>query len=198
MRILYLVVIIFACSCNAQNLKKDQAEAKKTFGNLKNYGIKLSRLVDSLKINKADLSILITKSKYTLSIMKDNIIIKTYPVVLGFNPKDDKLKEGDGCTPEGKFKIKEMNPHKKWSRFIWFDYPNEESWTKHKLAEKKGQIPKDSDIGGEVGIHGVPKGTDDMIDEKENWTLGCISLKNKDIIEVYDFSFIGMGVEIIK
>jgi len=49
-----------------------------------------------------------------------------------------------------------------------------------------GLIPKKATIGGEIGIHGVPKGYDYLIDEKENWTLGCISLKTNDINELYD------------
>jgi hypothetical protein len=29
---------------------------------------------------------------------------------------------------------------------------------KHKAAKRDGKIPKDAQIGSEVGIHGVPKG----------------------------------------
>ena len=31
----------------------------------------------------------------------------------------------------------------------------------------------------------MPEGMDDLIDAGKNWTLGCISLKNKDVNEIY-------------
>lgn len=163
-----------------------------------NYNISLNKLFDSLKLNKNKAQIFVIKSKYILAIKVDSKIIKSYPIVLGLNPVDDKLKQGDRCTPEGKFKIKSKFPHKEWSKFIWFDYPNQSSFIKHNNAKRNGLISKNSSIGGEVGIHGVPSGADYVIDKKQNWTWGCISLKNKDIDEIYDFVFVGMTVEIIK
>jgi murein L,D-transpeptidase YafK len=147
----------------------------------------LKFLLDSLKINPQTLSFLILKSKYEMSVLHGSMKIKTYPVVFGSNPIDDKLREGDRCTPEGKFKIKSKYPHSSWSKFIWIDYPNADSWKKHNVAKKNGLIPQNATIGGEVGIHGVPEGSDLAIDRKINWTWGCISLKIKDINEVYPY-----------
>ena len=163
-----------------------------------NYNISLGRLIDSLRINKDSLRLFIQKSKYTLSVTYKRRTIKSYPVVFGFNPVDDKLREGDGCTPEGVFHIKTKYPHKSWSKFIWIDYPNADSWKKHNEAKARGKIPANSKIGGEVGIHGVPKGYDYAIDLKMNWTLGCISLKNKDIDEIYAFVTTKTLVEITR
>ena len=70
---------------------------------------------------------------------------------------------------------------------MWLDYPNKASWKKYNEAIAKNMIPKNADIGGELGIHGVPAGTDRMIDERYNWTAGCISLKNGDVDEIYPF-----------
>jgi murein L,D-transpeptidase YafK len=147
----------------------------------------LKFLIDSLKINSQTLRFLVLKSKYEMSVWHDSIKIKTYPVVFGTNPVDDKLRQGDRCTPEGKFKIRDKYPHADWSKFIWIDYPNADSWKKHNEAKRKGLIPANSKIGGEVGIHGVPEGSDFAIDEKNNWTWGCISLKTKDINEIYPY-----------
>lgn len=118
--------------------------------------------------------------------------------MFGTNPIDDKLMEGDRCTPEGIFNIKSKYPHKSWSKFIWIDYPTKESWAKHNEAIEKGFIPRDSKIGGEVGIHGVPANCDYAIDNRQNWTWGCISLKNKDINEIYDVVNSGTIVRIVK
>ncbi len=146
----------------------------------------LIKLIDSLKMNRNSISIHIEKLKYTMYVVHDTLLLKKYNVVFGFDPINDKLKQGDGCTPEGEFGIRAKYAHASWSKFIWIDYPSKESWNKHKRAKMRGDIPNSATIGGEVGIHGVPKGYDYIIDEKENWTLGCISLKTNDINELYE------------
>ncbi|MEM6686004.1 MAG: L,D-transpeptidase [Bacteroidota bacterium] len=131
--------------------------------------------------------ILIDKSDYTLSIIAADTLVKKYDVVFGGNPVDDKEKEGDKRTPEGEFGVRNLYPHKKWSKFIWIDYPNEDSWRKFNERKAAGIIKEGETIGGEVGIHGVPEGMDHLIDEKQNWTLGCISMKNKDVDELFAY-----------
>ena len=158
----------------------------------------LKTIVDSLKIDPKSIKIVIVKSKYELSIWSGTTNLKTYPVVFGHNPVDDKLRQGDMCTPEGIFKIKSKYPHASWAKFMWIDYPNATSWEKHNEAKRKGIIAANSKIGGEVGIHGVPKDCDYAIDTKQNWTWGCISLKNKDVNEIYEVIGVGTEVEIKK
>ena len=160
-----------------------------------NYSLNLEVLLDSLSISGDRIHIAIDKSEYILSIMADTLVIKQYPVVLGGNPVDDKLQQGDQCTPEGRFKVRTRYPHRSWDKFIWIDYPTENSWTKHNNAKRQGLIEETASIGGDIGIHGVPRGTDEMIDLGMNWTLGCISLKNKDINDFYPY--ISMGTVII-
>jgi lipoprotein-anchoring transpeptidase ErfK/SrfK len=77
--------------------------------------------------------------------------------------------------------------HKSWSKFIWLNYPTVESWKKHNQARSEKIIPANAGIGGEIGIHGVPNNMNNLIDLKYNWTLGCISLKNKDVDEIYPY-----------
>ncbi|MFC2081001.1 murein L,D-transpeptidase family protein [Bacteroidota bacterium] len=153
----------------------------------KNYKWNLEILLDSLSIPEERIHIEIDKSDYILSIMADTLVIKQYPIVLGGNPKSDKFRQGDSCTPEGNFKVRTKYPHRSWNKFIWIDYPNESSWVKHNNAKKMGIIENEAGIGGEIGIHGVPQGRDDLIDQGYNWTLGCISLKNKDINDFYPY-----------
>ncbi|AXG72282.1 L,D-transpeptidase catalytic domain [Kordia sp. SMS9] len=131
--------------------------------------------------------ILIDKSDYTLSVFTADTLVKQYAVVFGGNPVDDKEKEGDKRTPEGTFGMRDKYPHKSWSKFIWIDYPNANSWKKFNARKAAGIIKESETIGGEVGIHGVPNGMDHVIDEKQNWTLGCISMKNKDVNELYPY-----------
>jgi murein L,D-transpeptidase YafK len=109
--------------------------------------------------------------------------LKTYPVVLGTNPRNDKLCQGDACTPEGVYRIRAKYPHPRWDSFIWLDYPNDQNWLKFSRAKEAGRIPPDANIGGDVGIHGTADPYRNLAGE--NWTLGCISLLNKDLDEIY-------------
>lgn len=184
------MLILIGCKSNNDRISGNT--------NLENSSISLSKLVDSLKLKKEDLRILIDKSEYKLSILIDSKIIKEYPVVFGTNPIDDKLMEGDRSTPEGHFQIRDFYPHKSWSKFIWIDYPTKDSWIKHNKAKSESRIPNDATIGGEIGIHGVPNGKSGLIAEQVNWTWGCISLTNKDIEDLYKIVYKNMKIEIVK
>jgi hypothetical protein len=45
-------------------------------------------------------------------------------------------------------------------KFIWIDHPNDHSLKKHRKAKEEGIIDEHATIGGELGNHGAPKGTD--------------------------------------
>lgn len=179
--IAFIFILLVTFSCQEKRALGLVSNAKEAEEKLINYDKKLSQLPANMKITSLE----IFKSRYRLYAYHKNLVVKSYPVVFGFNPVDDKLMEGDGCTPEGEFKIKTKYPHKKWSKFIWLDYPNAQSQKKHAEAKKAKLIPAKATIGGSVGIHGVPYMTDISISQRVNWTLGCISLKNKDIDELY-------------
>jgi L,D-transpeptidase catalytic domain len=148
-------------------------------------------------VNKASISILIEKSQLRLTIYQDKRPIKSYPIVLGEQPQGDKFTEGDRRTPEGIFHLRDLYPHSEWSKFLWLDYPNAGSWRKHLAAKQAGKIPWYQPIGSDVGIHGVPTDRDKLIDQKVNWTWGCISLKTADVDEIYQVSRSGTLVEIL-
>ena len=156
----------------------------------------LSSLLDE-GFDSAQISLLVDKSNYRLTLFHQKKAIKEYPIVLGGNPTGDKQQEGDKKTPEGVFRIRDQYPHPTWSKFIWLDYPTSNSWRKHRQAKRDGEISPNATIGGEIGIHGVPEGADDWIDQKQNWTLGCIALKNSDVNEIYAVVGLGSVVEIV-
>jgi murein L,D-transpeptidase YafK len=149
-----------------------------------------------VNFDRHKISLLIEKAQHRLTVYYDQQPVKSYPVVFG-NLVGDKRQEGDRKTPEGILQIQDKYPHPHWSKFLWLDYPNAQSECKHNRAKQKGEIPWQSTIGGEVGIHGVPIGSDAMIDNRENWTLGCPALKTQDINELYDFVQNGTIVEIV-
>ncbi len=157
----------------------------------------IASLINLKKLDKKAIVIMIEKSKYKLTVYYQNKPIKSYAIVLGANPKDDKLRQGDKRTPEGIFRVQELYYHSEWSKFILLDYPNQESWRKFLQAKVRGEVKANDGIGGEIGIHGVEKGKDWLIDRKINWTLGCISLKNKDVDEIYPLLQRGTMIEIL-
>ena len=149
--------------------------------------VPLSTQVDSLGIAAGDIHFQVHKSERRFDVVAGDHVLKSYPCVLGEVPEGDKMMQGDRKTPEGVFGIRSKRKHDKWHAFVWVDYPNAES--RRRFAERKrtGVIPASADIGGEIGIHGVPEGMDHWIDAGVDWTWGCIALKNPDLDEIYPF-----------
>ncbi len=144
------------------------------------------------------ISITIDKSDYELSVYDDKGWYATYPVVFGNNTLSDKKMEGDKNTPEGTFRIIAKRVHDKWCRFLSIDYPTADDREKFNKRKEKGEIPANASIGGGIGIHGVWPHEDFVIDRYNNWTLGCISMKNEDVKELYGFTTAGTKVTIKK
>jgi murein L,D-transpeptidase YafK len=142
--------------------------------------------------------IVIDKSDYELKVYDEKGWYATYPVVFGNNSLADKCVEGDRCTPEGTFHIAAKRPHEKWARFMALDYPTKESIARFNELKRRGLIPKNASPGGGVGIHGTWPHDDYMIDRYSNWTNGCISMKNSDVYEIYNYVPVGTPVRIQK
>ena len=163
--------------------------------------------IASYKVSKAKRStsnpvspvrIVIDKSDYELHVYDAQGWFATYPVVFGNNPQLDKKMEGDRCTPEGTFKIAAKRPHQKWCRFIALDYPTRNDIEKFNQRKQRGEVPKNATPGGAIGIHGVWPRDDFMIDRYNNWTNGCIALKNSDVMDLYSYIQVGTTVTIKK
>ena len=143
-----------------------------------------------------NISIIVDKSDYSLSVFDDKGWYATYPVVFGNNSLEDKKMEGDKNTPEGTFHIVGKKPHDKWFRFMMLDYPTRDSWDKFKRRKANGEIPSSASIGGGVGIHGTWPHEDFVIDRYKNWTMGCVSMKNSDVLDLYTYTSVGATVTI--
>ena len=166
--------------------------------NLSSTKAKLFKRANATDGPVGGLSIIIDKSDYELSVYDSKGWYATYPVVFGSNGLDDKKMEGDKKTPEGSFRIISKRVHEKWYRFLALDYPSKESWEKFKMRKQRGEIPASASIGGAIGIHGTWPNEDFIIDKYKNWTLGCISMKKDDVLEIYGYTPIGTSVVIRK
>jgi lipoprotein-anchoring transpeptidase ErfK/SrfK len=150
----------------------------------------------SIQLYDSPYYIVVSKVKYELSVFDSKGWLITYPVVFGNSDLRDKLYAGDKKTPEGTFTITSKKVHEKWDRFMMLDYPTKESYDKFTERKNQGIIPADAKIGGGIGIHGTWPHEDFQIDRFRNWTDGCISLRNKDVEELYNMIPVGTKVMI--
>jgi murein L,D-transpeptidase YafK len=145
-----------------------------------------------------EISIVVVKSDYELKVYDKDGWYATYPVVFGSKSLDDKMMEGDRKTPEGVYHIASKRPHEKWDKMMVIDFPTQADLDKFKERKAKGLVPKNAKIGGGIAIHGTWPHDDLAVDLYQNWTNGCIALKNDDVDELFDLAAIGTQVTIKK
>jgi len=146
----------------------------------------------------APVKIVVDKSNYELSVYDAQGWYATYPVVFGNPSLADKKMEGDRNTPEGTFRIVAKRVHNKWTRYMALDYPTSTDLQKFAERKRRGEIPPNAKPGGGIGIHGVFPHEDFSVDRYNNWTNGCISLKNGDVQELYNYIALGTPITIKK
>jgi murein L,D-transpeptidase YafK len=145
-------------------------------------------------MNSDSVLVVVNKSKNNLEIYYRRKLIRAYKAVFGPKPLENKKMAGDRCTPEGWFTIKSKNPQSKYHKFLLINYPNDSTKACFNRLKAKGEIPQNAQPGSDVGIHGIWKGGDDMIELGIGWTDGCIALKNADIDDLY--TLVGNGTRV--
>ena len=151
--------------------------------------------IDKESLLKDSLYVVVDKKQYAVKLYYKHKLIRVYKAVFGPQPMQNKCMEGDRCTPEGLFTIKNKNPNSKYNKFMLLSYPNDSAIARFNKLKEKGSIPASARIGGDIGIHGIWKGGDDMIEMGVGWTDGCVALKNKDIEDL--FSMVGVGTKVL-
>jgi murein L,D-transpeptidase YafK len=141
--------------------------------------------------------IVVDKECRTLNLYQYGHLVRSYAVVLGRQP-GRKLYEGDQRTPTGLYMIIDKDHHRRWSRFMLLDYPTGQDVRRYWQNVAAGAVPRRGEgypgVGGEVGIHGTDREAFNRVGI--NWTLGCISLFNLDVQELYAFVRVGTLVYI--
>jgi hypothetical protein len=149
-------------------------------------------------MNKDSVLVVVNKSRFKLEVYYRKKIIRSYKAVFGPKPLENKMMAGDRCTPEGWFMIQNKNPRSKYDKFMLLNYPDDSSIARFNRLKEKGNVPANARIGGDIGIHGIWPGGDDMIEKGVCWTDGCVAMKNKDIEELYNLVGVGTKVFIKK
>lgn len=160
------------------------------------YNLRVPINIDTIK--KDSIMLVVDKGHYCLQVYYRKKLIRNYKAVFGPKPMENKCVEGDRCTPEGWFTIATINTSSKYNKFLKLNYPNDSSIARFNKMKETGAIPQKARMGGDVGIHGVWKGGDDLIEQSVGWTDGCIALKNKDVDELYAMVVVGTKVYIKK
>lgn len=101
-------------------------------------------------------------------------VLEAYDIKLGFNPVGHKQVEGDGKTPEGAYRISHKNPRSRFHLSLGVSYPNENDV---EVARALGMS-----AGGDIMIHGHSyfRGRN-----KNDWTAGCIAVRNREMEDIY-------------
>lgn len=171
---------------------------------------KPSEFIDShrkLKLPKSYDTLLVAhKSAYKMYLFAKGKNIREFDIALSQSPLGHKEVEGDNRLPEGEYYITEKNKgpfygaYKDFFGPAWMriSYPNsydaEAGYKKGLISKekrnaiidcnKKGiQPPKNTGLGGGIGIHGW---AGDWPQDNRHLTWGCISFRNKDLEKFYD------------
>ena len=132
--------------------------------------------------------IVIEKAARRMTLWQGDRMLREYRVALGFAPDGDKVRQGDGRTPEGLFHIDRKNNGSAYYLSLGLDYPRPED---RQRAAAAGYDP-----GGDIFIHGQPNALPDGAMLRGDWTAGCVALTNTEVAEVFAAVPIGTPVEI--
>jgi lipoprotein-anchoring transpeptidase ErfK/SrfK len=143
-------------------------------------------------VSKKNTVIIVDKFAKKCFVYNKGNLKHVFNVELGKNWLGTKRLRNDKATPEGTYKVeKKLYPSQtKYYKALLIDYPNKEDEERFNQAKKKGEIPKDANIGGLIEIHGEGgKGA--------NWTDGCVALKNEDMDRLFDLVRNGTKIVIV-
>lgn len=120
------------------------------------------------------------KSKRKMLLYSKNEVIQEYSISLGFQPIGKKMKEGDGKTPEGVYKIDAKNANSSCYKNLGVSYPN--------ASDRANGY-----TGGLIKIHGLKNGFGFIgkFHRFYDWTDGCIAVTDLEMEELFQNVSIG-------
>lgn len=127
-------------------------------------------------------SVVVQKGRRKMFLMNNQALIESFDFQLGFAPTGHKEVEGDGRTPEGAYFIDRKNPNSQFYLSVGISYPNNVDRLK---AHELGRSP-----GGDIFIHGTPR----PVGRRNDWTAGCIAVKDREIEDIYEMVNVGTPI----
>ncbi len=147
--------------------------------------------------------IYVYKEKRRLYVIQSNVMVRDYPIGLGFNPVGDKEREGDGRTPEGDFFVCRKDPVGRFNKEIVLNYPDRKHAEQALFAgiisppefkeilmaaEHNAMPPWSAKLGGLLCVHSG--------EAYKDRTQGSIALYDSDMEELFKIAAIGTPVHI--
>jgi hypothetical protein len=147
--------------------------------------------------------IYVYKEKRRLYVIQSNVMVRDYPIGLGFNPVGDKEREGDGRTPEGDFFVCRKDPVSRFNKALVLNYPDRKHAERALFAgilsppefkeilmaaEHKAMPPWSAKLGGQLCMHAG--------EAYKDRTQGSIALYDSDMDELFNIASIGTPVHI--
>lgn len=143
----------------------------------------LSHASASMVRNPLNWAVHVYKSRHRLDVYFQGHLYKSYHAVFGRSRwAGTKEWEGDGRTPEGDYLIVAKHPSRRFGWFLRINYPNAIDEAHFDRLRADHEISGHARAGGQIGIHGTDNPMLNVADI--NWTTGCISVDNSDIIEL--------------
>ncbi|WP_201591307.1 L,D-transpeptidase family protein [Psychrobacter fozii] len=136
--------------------------------------------------------VFVDKSERRLQLLSGDDVIRTYRIALGDSPVGHKQQEGDQRTPVGTYTLDYKNENSIAHRSIHISYPNAADKAR---AKQLGVSP-----GGDIMIHGQMNGFGHLaaINQKYDWTDGCIAVTDDEMDEVMAAVTLGIPIEIVE
>jgi hypothetical protein len=137
-------------------------------------------------------AIVVYKDKHLLALYVGGKPTHSYAAELGYNSVGNKTRSGDAATPEGRYFItaKKGLGASTYHKALLLNYPNEDDRRRFAAARRAGRLPRGTNPGGLIEIHGEGgRGKD--------WTKGCVALSNRDIDDLFDRVSTGTPVTIV-
>jgi murein L,D-transpeptidase YafK len=130
--------------------------------------------------------VMVDKSERRLYLLRDGRVLESFAVALGRNPSGPKLAEGDGRTPEGRYRLTWRDPDSSHYKAILISYPN--------AADKARAAAAGVDPGGEIMLHGQRSIWRWF--SRDGWTDGCIAVSNAAMDVIWNATRAGTPIVI--
>jgi murein L,D-transpeptidase YafK len=127
---------------------------------------------------RADL-VVVKKAARSLELHSGGELLRSYRVSLGRDPQGPKQREGDGRTPEGRYKLDYRKSNSSFHRALHISYP---SPMDAEAAKALGTNP-----GGLIMVHGIRNGLGIIgrLHTIIDWTDGCVAVTDREIEEIW-------------
>jgi hypothetical protein len=136
--------------------------------------------------------VIVDKLAGSCNVYRGDALLGRFDAEFGPDWIGDKQQRGDNRTPEGRYRVTARREAgaTRYYKALDLNYPNEEDYSRFQRNKQNGTIPENADIGGMIEIHGYGgKG--------QNWTEGCVALRNEDMDSLFKWVPEGTPVVIV-